>query len=139
MKWLVDTVTISETTRPRPNAAVLRWFEGHEEWSWYVSVLTIGELHKGILRLAEGPRRTKLQQWLDVDLRKRCAGRILPVDVEIAETWGRLCAQAERLGRTLPAVDSLLAATALQHGLIVVTRNVEDFAAAGVTVENPWS
>ena len=139
MKWLMDTMVLSEPMRPHPNPAIGAWIDLHDEWDLYLSVLSIGELRKGVAKLAEGRRRLQLVHWLESDVKKRFAGRILPIDLEIAETWGRLIGQAGASGKVLPAVDSLIAATALHHGMIVVTRNVEDFTAAGVPVENPWS
>jgi hypothetical protein len=125
--------------RPRPNPLVGEWINSRDESDLYLSVLTVGELRKGVLRLAEGRRRSGLVRWLENDVKRRFAGRLLPVDLEVGELWGHLTGQLAARGRTLPVIDSLLAATALHHHLIVVTRNVEDFAAAGVRVENPWS
>jgi len=99
----------------------------------------MGELYKGAKRLPESRRRTLLTEWIEMDLKERFAGRILPVDLEVAEIWGQICADAERRGRVLPVVDSLIAATALHYDMIVVTRNVSHFSPAGVAVENPWS
>jgi len=139
MRWLLDTMVVSEPMRPHPDSAIRTWMDRQDEVDLFLSVLTIGELRKGVARLAEGRRRSDLVRWLDSEVKKRFAGRILPVDLEVGETWGRLVGELAAKGRILPVVDSLLAATALHHNLIVVTRNTDDFLAAGVRVENPWS
>lgn len=139
MSWLIDTDALSESTRPNPDPSVRRWFAAHGDSALYLSAITLGELYKGAKRLPESRRRTRLSEWIELDLKKRFSDRILPVDLEVAEIWGQICADAERRGRELPVVDSLIAATALHHGMIVVTRNVAHFSLAGVPVENPWS
>ena len=112
--------------------------EAADESLLHLSVLTLGEIRKGLAALPHGRRRTRLEAWLEVDLRGRFSGRILPVDAAVADRWGLLAAQARRSGATLPIVDGLLAATALHHNLTLVSRNVSDFAAAHVPVLNPW-
>ena len=102
----------------------------------HLSVLTLGELRKGVESLAEGDRKRRLLDWLEVELPTFFAGRILPVDAAVAHRWGRLMAQARR---PLPAIDSLLAATALAHSLTLVRRNREDFRHPDLTVLDPWS
>ena len=135
MSYLIDTNVLSELRRKSPDAAVARWFADRPAGTLFLSVLTLGELRKGIERLADPARRLALLDWLETDLPAFFAGRLLPVDVAVADRWGHLQARA---GRPLPAIDSLLAATALQHGLILVTRNVRDVADLGVQVLNPW-
>ncbi len=103
-----------------------------------MSVLTLGELRKGIDRLSEGARRTRLENWLDCDLRLRFSGRWLSVDEEVAERWGLIMANAANRGLALPVIDGLIAATALIHGMTVVTRNVSDLQGTGAPVMNPW-
>lgn len=124
--------------RRRPNAQVDAWLELQQEVHLYISVLTLGELRKGIERLPGGMKKARLQSWVDQDLLDRFAGRVLPVDNEVAEYWGCLCAKTEKAGRTTPVVDGLIAATALVHGLTLVTRNIGDFEATGVPTWNPW-
>jgi predicted nucleic acid-binding protein len=124
--------------RVKPEPRVLEWMEAAEESLLHLSVLTLGEIRKGLAALPQGRRRTRLEAWLEVDLRDRFAGRILPVDAAVADRWGLLAAQAKRNGATLPIIDGLLAATALHYNLTIVSRNVRDFAAAQVTALNPW-
>ena len=135
MSYLVDTNVLSELRRSNPDADVVRWLEGRPATTLYLSVLTLGELRKGIEMLPEGTRKRRLLDWLEVDLPGFFIGRLLPIDAQIADRWGHLVAQA---GRPLPAIDSLLAATALTHGLTLVTRNRRDFQHPGLVVIDPW-
>ena len=137
--FLLDTNVISEVTRPKPNANVARWLEATDESGLFLSVLTLGEIRKGVERLRLGRRRGRLEAWLQADLPARFRGRILPIDEEIADRWGGISALAAARGRPLPVVDGLLAATALQYHLTLVTRNGSDVAGTGVTTLNPWT
>ncbi len=136
--YLLDTNCISELVRIKPEPRVVSWMQATEETLLYVSVLTLGEIRKGLAGLPQGKRRTHLETWLEIELGARFAGRILPIDVSVADRWGLLAASAKREGRTLSAIDGLLAATALHHNLTVVSRNVSDFADTRVQVLNPW-
>jgi predicted nucleic acid-binding protein len=136
--FLLDTSCVSELVRVKPDPRVLEWMEAAEETLLHLSVLTLGEIRKGLAALPQGRRRTRLEAWLEVDLRGRFSGRILPVDAAVADRWGLLAAQARRSGATLPVIDGLLAATALHHNLTMVSRNVSDFSATQVPVLNPW-
>ena len=136
MSYLLDTNVLSELRRKTPHPAVVDWFSHRPATTLYLSVLTLGELRKGIETLADTSRRLALLDWLESDLPGFFTGRILPVDLSVADRWGRLVAQA---GRPLPAIDSLLAATALHHGLHLVTRNERDFDVPGLEVINPWN
>ncbi|MGA2769345.1 MAG: type II toxin-antitoxin system VapC family toxin [Bryobacteraceae bacterium] len=136
--FLLDANCVSELVRVKPEPRVLEWMEVADESLLYLSVLTLGEIRKGLAALPQGRRRARLEAWLEVDLRGRFSGRILPVDAAVADRWGLLAAQARRNGAPLPIVDGLLAATALHHNLTLVSRNVCDFAAAQVSVLNPW-
>ena len=136
--FLLDTNCVSELVRVKPDPRVLAWMEAADESLLHLSVLTLGAIRKGLAALPQGRRRTRLEAWLEVDLRGRFSGRILPVDAPVADRWGLLAAQASRSGATLPIVDGLLAATALHHNLTLVSRNVSDFSAAQVPVLNPW-
>jgi predicted nucleic acid-binding protein len=136
--FLLDTNCVSELIRPHPDRRVMEWADSTNESSLHLSVLTLGEIRKGIAALPQGKRRTKLETWLEVDLKARFHGRILAVDADVADRWGLLTAEAKRKGKPLPVIDGLLAATALHHNLTVVSRNVSDLAATRVPVLNPW-
>lgn len=135
MSYLLDTNVISELVRPKPHKNVLAWFGYMPDDALYLSVLTLGEIRKGVELLSDSSRREKLRLWLEHDLREWFGSRILPIGPDVADRWGRLLADA---GRPVPSIDSLLAATALHHGLRLVSRNVKDFDYAGVDVINPW-
>ncbi|MBI4756742.1 MAG: type II toxin-antitoxin system VapC family toxin [Betaproteobacteria bacterium] len=135
MSYLVDTSVLSELRRRQPDSRVTEWFSRRPATTLFLSVLTLGEIRKGVEALPDGERRLRLLDWLEVELPAFFAGRILSVDVAAAHRWGRLQAQA---GRSVPAIDSLLAATALHSGLVLVTRNVRDFMYPGLEVTNPW-
>lgn len=137
--FLVDTNVLSEfNRRGDPNPLVKQWLEAADAASLYASVLTLAEIRFGVELLPPGKRRTQLEEWLDRDLPAWFGDRVLAVDRSIADRWGVLRAQAQMKGRPLAVVDGLLAATALQHDLTVVSRNVSDFSAVGLTVVNPW-
>jgi predicted nucleic acid-binding protein len=136
--FLLDTNCISEPLRARPDPRVLAWLQTANENQLFLSVLTIGEIRRGIALLPQGQRRTRFETWLDLELRPRFAERLLPVSHVIADRWGLLDAEMRLKGRTVAAIDGLLAATALHHGLTVVSRNVADFSQAPVPLLNPW-
>ncbi|MBT4814188.1 MAG: type II toxin-antitoxin system VapC family toxin [Lentisphaerae bacterium] len=138
MRFLIDTCVVSEWKRRRPAAAVLDWLDAISNDQIAFSILTIGELAKGILRLPPGPRRAELEGWLQ-ELRDVYAPRILPLSFREMEAWARICATAEGEGTPVAAIDGLLAATAHAHGLIVATRNVADFLPTGVPIFDPWA
>lgn len=135
MSYLIDTNVLSELRRKAPDPQVVRWMSQRPANTLHLSVLTLGELRKGIGALPDGDRKNRLLDWLEVELTAFFAGRILPIDAATADQWGRLMAHA---ARPLPAIDSLLAATALRHGLTLVTRNVKDFQHPSLAVINPW-
>ena len=137
--FLIDTNVLSEYNRPgSPNVGVKRWLETTDRESQYVSVITLAEIQKGIELLVEGKRRSQLRQWLEQDLEAWFSGRILPVDRHVAGRWAALLAAGARTGRSLPSVDSLIAATALVYDLTIVTRNIRDFEGIGAKIFNPW-
>ena len=138
MSFLLDTVVVSELVRKSPSAAVLKWIDGQDEASLHLSVLTIGELEKGVSRLPASVRRSRLQSWVRRDLAERFGARLLPIDTRTAARWGTITGESENRGRPLPVIDSLIAATALVHGLTVATRNVADFERCGAACFNPW-
>ncbi|HEX2009909.1 MAG TPA: type II toxin-antitoxin system VapC family toxin [Roseateles sp.] len=136
MSYLVDTNVLSELRRKQPDSNVAHWFSARPSGTLYLSVLTLGEIRKGVEAMSDQNRKLPLLDWLETDLPAFFEGRILSVDGAVAELWGRMLAKA---GRPLPAIDSLLAATALHHGLMLVTRNVRDMEGLGVTLINPWN
>jgi toxin FitB len=136
--FLLDTNCISELARSRPEPRVADWMRAVNESLLHLSVLTLGEIRKGAAALPQGKRRAYLESWLESDLQVRFSGRILAIDNHIADRWGWLTAEAQLKGTQLPAVDGLLAATALHHNLTFVSRNVSDFANTQVPILNPW-
>jgi hypothetical protein len=136
LSYLIDTNVLSELRRKSPDPGVVAWFSQRPSATLYLSVLSLGEIRKGIEAVGDLVRRQALLDWLETDLPTFFTGRILVVDGAVADRWGRLVAAA---GRPLPAIDSLLAATALAHDLILVTRNVKDFNGLPVQLFNPWS
>jgi len=138
VKYLLDTCLISELIKKEPNPAVVSWLDEQDEQKLFLSVLNLGELQKGISKLPDGTRKSELQEWVALDLVERFTGRILEIDLDTALFWGRLQGEAEQVGEKLPVMDSLIAATAAAHGLVVVTRNVRDIERCKVRVCNPW-
>ena len=136
--YLLDTNCISEAVRAHPDPKVMSWLEAADEGVLYLSVLTLGEIRKGVATLPQGKRRASLETWLSVELQARFSTRILPIDSVIADRWSTLAAAAKNDGTPLSIIDGLLAATALQHNLTIVSRNDRDFAPAQVAVLNPW-
>ncbi|KRC86258.1 Toxin FitB [compost metagenome] len=136
MSYLIDTNVLSELRRKQADGNVVRWLDQRPPTTLFLSVLTLGELRKGIELMPEGERKRSYLDWLEVELPRFFSGRVLAIDEAVADRWGRLAAQA---GRALPAIDSLLAATALTRGLTLVTRNERDFQHPGLNVINPWN
>ena len=139
MRYLIDTCVISEIVRKAPEKKVVDWIQAQDESSLFLSVITIGEIQKGISKLPEGRRRRRLQSWLGEDLPRRFLGRILEIDQEIASRWGMISGEAESHGARIPVLDGLLAATALETGMILITRNTAHARAAGAQVLDPWA
>jgi toxin FitB len=138
MNYLLDTNVISEFIAKSPNSNIIDWIDGLDPNTVYLSVITIGEIRKGIVKLAPSKRRADLEAWLTHDLRYRFQGRIVEITVEIMLLWGDLVGHMEKEGKPLPAMDSLIAAMALQGNFCLVTRNTADFRDTGVNVVNPW-
>ena len=137
MSFLLDTNVISEPKQKQPSEKVLEWLDAQDEAKLYLSVLTIGEIKKGISRLESSRKKAALEKWLE-ELRIRFSRRILPLSEKTFLVWGKMCGGLERKGVLRPAFDSLLEATALEHDLIFVTRNVKNFFDSPVTILNPW-
>jgi predicted nucleic acid-binding protein len=135
MSYLLDTNVISEPFKLRPEPRVLDWLTATPKEQQFASVLSLGELRRGLETMPLGSHRERIRSWLEHDLAGWYGPRLLPVTLAIADRWGRIAAQARR---PLPRFDSLFAATALQHDLRVVTRNVRDFQFPGLEVINPW-
>jgi predicted nucleic acid-binding protein len=136
--FLLDTNIISELVKAKPEPKVTAWIENIDESLLYLSVLTLGEIRKGITSLRDGTRRVSLEAWLDRELVLRFSDRILSIDREVADRWGRIAGSASARKAPLPVIDGLLAATALHYDLTLVTRNIADIAGSGIAVFNPW-
>jgi predicted nucleic acid-binding protein len=137
VKTLVDTCVLSEAQRARGDRRVRARLESIPDEDLFLSVVTIGEIVRGIGLLPAGNRRSVLDAWVR-DIEEHHARRILPVDARVARIWGELDAGARGNGVTIPAVDGLIAATAIRHDLAVMTRNTAHFAATGVRLIDPW-
>ena len=138
MNYLLDTNVISELVAIHPDPPVAKWVESVDPESIYLSVITIGELNKGIEKLPDSRRKTALEVWLVNDLLVRFRDRIITLDISIMMTWGKLVARLEAIGLPMPAIDSLIAATAAQSGFTLTTRNTRDFQPTGIKLYNPW-
>ena len=139
MNYILDTCVISELVKPLPNENVLEWIEKQSEDNLYLSVITIGEIQKGISKLPESNKKTNLQTWLDNDLKFRFESRILPIDEKIAKEWGKIQGISEKAGNKIPVIDSMIAATGLFHKMVIVTRNINDMQISGLEIFNPWN
>jgi predicted nucleic acid-binding protein len=138
MKALLDTCVISELIVKQPNPKVVEFIDSLDPEDVFLSVITIGEIVKGIEKLPKSRRKTDLHTWLNDDLLIRFEGNILALDTDILIEWGALTARLETTGKTMPAIDSLIAATARAKKMTLVTRNVSDFEWADVEIANPW-
>ena len=138
MRFLLDTCTISELVKPAPDPGVLKWFSQQDELALYLATVSLGELKRGIEKLAAGKRKTFLQNWLTENVIQRFGDRVLPLGSDVCLRWGEMQAQLEKQGKPMPAIDGMIAATALHHQLTVVTRNTKDVKASGVGLFNPW-
>ena len=137
MNYLLDTCLLSEFMKRKPDQKVLDWFDFQDDETLYISVLAIGEIHKGISKLVASRRKSEFQNWLE-GVVERFESRILVFDVSTSFVWGKLKSGLEAKGRNIPVIDSLMAATALEYDLTVVTRNESDYTATGVSLINPW-
>ena len=138
MNYLLDTCVISELVAKKPDPKVVQWIDSTDESTLFLSVITIGEIQKGIEKLPHSKRKTSLRQWLSEQLSARFANRIAAIDTEVMLAWEQLVARLDRQGHPMPAIDSLIAAIALHGNFTLVTRNEVDFKHAGVPLFNPW-
>jgi toxin FitB len=138
MSFLLDTNAVSEWVKPRPNPGLVGWMESADEDRIFISVISLAELGYGVERIAPGNRRRRLEEWLRDELPLRFEGRILPVDSEVAEAWGKTVSRNEAARRPIGAMDAFLAATAETHRMTLVTRNVADFPLLQAIL-NPWT
>lgn len=138
MSYLLDTCVVSELVSKRPQPEVVQWIDSVDPESVYLSVITIGEIRKGIEKLEDSKRKENLEAWLQDELLVRFRDRLAVLDAGALLEWGTLMGRLEKQGKPMPAVDSLIAATALHRHFVLVTRNEDDFANAGVKLLNPW-
>jgi len=138
LKYLLDTCLISELVRPKPDPQVTAWVSACDEDQLYLSVLTLGEIQKGISKLQDVTRKDKLQHWLDRDLMSRFRNRILNICENVSLTWGVIQGEAESKGIVISSIDGLIGATGVAHNLTVATRNEKDILPTGVNIINPW-
>jgi predicted nucleic acid-binding protein len=139
VNFLLDTNVVSEWTKPRPDSGVVAWLADVDEDRVFVSVVTLAELRYGIERMPSGARRNRLDAWVTEELPARFEARVVPVDAEIADIWGRVMTRGKNGGRPVGAMDAFIAATAERHHLTLVTRNVSDFDSLGIPLINPWT
>lgn len=137
MNYLIDTNAVSEYMKKKPNQKVLDWFDAQIEESLFMSIVTVGEIEKGIAKITDPTRKLNYENFLQ-RLIYRFDQRILPISLNIGRRWGTLCGTLEQSGRVLPFLDSLIAATALEHDLTIITRNEDDFADTGAKTLNIW-
>ncbi|MEQ9640284.1 MAG: type II toxin-antitoxin system VapC family toxin [Alphaproteobacteria bacterium] len=139
MSFLLDTNVVSEEIKPRPDPGVSQWLREADEDRVFVSAVTLAELRFGTARLPDSRRRRMIEDWLTHQVMQRFAGRLLAVDTAVADTWGEVVAASYATGRPISILDGFLAATAAVHDLTLVTRNISDFVATGVSLLNPWT
>ena len=139
MNYLLDTCVISELIKPKPDLQAAKWVRSQDEESLFLSVITIGEIQKGISKLPDGrKKKQQLQSWLSNELQARFKGRILEITISIARLWGQVLGACEKKRVNLPAIDSLIASQGIFHKMTVVTRNISDMEPSGVQLFNPW-
>lgn len=138
MKYLLDTCIISELVKPTPNKQVLDWLDKIPSEALFLSVITIGEVRKGLSKLPDSKRKEGLTVWLNT-LLKDYEARIFPIDLMVAENWGLIQGKAEKAGTPMSSIDGLIAATAYTHNLTVVTRNESDLEPGQIPIINPWN
>lgn len=139
MKYVLDTCLVSDLAKPTPNPGVVAWLSHQPEANLYLSVVTLGEIQSSISKMPDSPRKSVLASWVSNDLLQRFKGRMLHVDRDVALVWGTKRGESAARGKVLPLADSQIAATAIVHGMTVVTRNVADFQLCEAMTLNPWS
>jgi len=138
MAFLLDTNVVSEIVRPKPELNVLSWLEGQNPSELFLASMTIGELMRSARKIKEAPRREVYERWIEDDLTQQFDGRILSFDDKAARTWGRLMGDGDRKGLTPASADAQIAAVTIDHGMVLVTRNVKDFQQFDIEIRNPW-
>ena len=138
MNYLIDTNVISALIAKQRDRQVVEWLQTVDDQRMYLSIITIGELRKGLDLMVASRRKQQLEQWYRYELLIQFKLNIIPIDLRVIEVWGEMMAALQKKGRILPLADALIAATALAHNLTIATRNVQDFVGAGVSVFNPW-
>lgn len=139
MKYLLDTCVISEIIKPQPHKGVLAWLQNINENDLYLSVLSFGEIEKGIEKAPGRVKKRRLRLWLEDDLKKRFENRIIPINLKIASKWGEIQGASEKAGRAMPTLDGLIAVSGLVSNCVVVTRNTPDMQASSAELFNPWN
>jgi predicted nucleic acid-binding protein len=137
MSFLLDTNVLSELSKPVPHPGVLKWFDRIPEEKLFLSVFTLGEIQSGIEKLVDGAKKNSLLIWFD-ELQEAFSGNVLSFDKDTALLWGKTHGRLLKTGKPLPLMDSLIAAMALKHNMVLVSRNVPDFTHFGVDILNPW-
>jgi toxin FitB len=138
MNYLLDTCVISELVKKNPSPKVTTWVSKTEESKLFISVLTFGEIHKGIEKLPASKKKEKLHNWVNFELKERFKNKIITFDLQVATTWGKTQALSESAGKGMPTIDGQIAATGIYHNFVVVTRNTSDMEISGVSLLNPW-
>ena len=138
MKYLLDTCVISEVIKKEPNKNVISWLQAQDEANLFLSLLTFGEIQKGIQKDPDQNRKKRLTIWIEEDLKKRFENRIIPIDLKVVTNWGSLQGLAELAGKTMPTLDGLIAVSALTYHCTVATRNTSDMEQSTAELFNPW-
>jgi predicted nucleic acid-binding protein len=136
--YLLDTCILSETNKQKPDSKVLNWLYAHNDSIFYISVLSIGEIQKGISRLAKSNKKSELQKWLNIHILQEFYNETLNVDTSVITHWSKLIAKQESIGKSMSIIDSLIVATAITHNLTIITRNIKDMQVDGVKIVNPY-